>query len=251
MAEKKGGDLKAFYVVLGVTALIAVAAFGWSASRSGLSGVATQPIDAILEAEIADIQALVDMAAGVVRGDPEAPIMILEFGDFQCPACQQFATEIKPQIDLAFVEEGVSRFVFHDFPLVRDHPHAFLAARAARCARDQGEQYFWPYHDRLFSLQSIWSVSQAPPLSAFENYAATIGLNTEVFEGCLRSDRYADVVSANMRLGRELGVNRTPTILVSKEGGRSAVRMVGVSNFEGFQEVIDRLLEEEDEGDGL
>jgi protein-disulfide isomerase len=172
----------------------------------------------------------------------------LEFGDFQCPACQQFATFVKPQVDLAYVDEGVARFVFHDYPIVSGHPYAFLAARAARCALDQGEQYFWPFHDQLFSHQSTWSVSQSPPMNAFESYAAAIGLDVDDFAGCLDSDRHAEVVSANMRLGTELGVSGTPTIFVSKGGGMG-VRVNRWNEFAAFQEVIDRLLEE-DSGDG-
>jgi protein-disulfide isomerase len=244
VAEKKGGDLKAFYWVLGATAVIAVGAVGWSATGGGMSSAATQPVLSIVEGEIEDLQALVAMATGVERGDPDAPITIMEFGDFQCPACQQFATFIKPQVDLNYVEQGVARFVFHDYPLTAGHPHAFFAARAARCAFDQGEENFWPFHDQLFSHQATWAMSQNPPINAFESYASAIGLDERPFTSCLESDRHADVVSANMRLGMELGVSGTPTIFVSKGGGMG-VRVVRWSEFEGFKDVIDRLLAED------
>ena len=181
-------------------------------------------------------------------GIPNAPITILEFGDFQCPACQQFATLIKPQIDFAYVDAGIARFVFHDYPVVSAHPYAFLAARGARCALDQGEQYFWPFHDQLFAHQSTWSLSQGSPMNAFESYAATVGLDVNDFANCLDSDRHADVVSANLRLGMELGVNGTPTIFVSRGGGRS-VRVTRWNEFESYQDVIERMMEEE-AGDG-
>ena len=184
------------------------------------------------------------MATGVERGDPDAPITILEFGDFQCPACQQFATFVKPQIDLAYVEGGIARFEFHDFPLA-GHPHAFFAARAARCALDQGEEYFWPYHDQLFAHQATWSASPSPPARAFEDYASAIGLNVEDFAECLNSDRHADVISANMRLGSELGVTGTPTIFVSKGDGGS-VRVSRWNEFEAIKSVVDRMVGEEE-----
>ena len=249
MAEKKGGDLKAFYWVLVGTAVIAVGAVGWSTMGGGVSSAATQPILSIVEGEIEDLQTLVAMATGVERGDPDAPISILEFGDFQCPACQQFASFVKPQVDLAYVDEGVASFVFHDYPIISAHPHAFFASRAARCALDQGDQYFWPFHDQLFSQQAAWSLSQSPPINAFESYAAAIGLDVEDFTSCLQSDRHADVVSANMRLGIELGVSGTPSIFVSKKGGGTAVRVIRWNEFEGVAEVVDRLLEE-GAGDG-
>ncbi len=236
-------------MVLGVTAVIAVGALAWSVLGGGLRSAATQPIVGIVEGELEDLGALVEMATGVERGDPNAPITILEFGDFQCPACQQFATFVKPQLDLAYVDQGIARFVFHDYPIVSGHPHAFLAARGARCALAQGEQYFWPFHDQLFAHQSTWSFSQGPPTNAFEDYAATIGLDVGDFENCLDSDRFADVVSANMRLGIELGVSGTPTVFVSKGGGMG-VRVTRWSEFDGFKTVIERLLEE-DAGDGI
>ena len=244
MADQKGSDLKGFYMVLGAAAVIGAGALAWSALGSGLGSAATQPILSIVEGEMEDIEALVAMATGVERGDPNAPITILEFGDFQCPACQQFATFVKPQIDLAYVETGIARFVFHDYPIVSGHPHAFLAARGARCALDQGDEYFWPFHDQLFSHQSTWAMSQGPPTNAFEDYAATLGLDVDDFANCLGGDSHADVVSANMRLGIELGVSATPTIFVSKGSGM-AVRVVRWNEFEGFQTVIERLLEED------
>jgi protein-disulfide isomerase len=250
VAEKKGGDLKAFYWVLVGTAVIAVGAVGWSALGGGLSSASTQPNMSIVQGEVDDLQALVAMATGIERGDPDAPITILEFADFQCPACQQFATFVKPEIDLAYVESGIASFVFHDYPLTDGHPHSFFAARAARCALDQGEQHFWPFHDQLFSHQATWAMSTSPPANAFESYAAAIGLDVNDFSGCLKSDRHADGVSANMRLGIELGVSGTPTIFVSKKGGGSGIRVIRWSEFAGFQEVIDRLLEE-DAGGGV
>ena len=86
------------------------------------------------------------------------------------------------------------------------------------------------------------------PMNAFEDYAATIGLDVGDFASCLDSDRFADVVSANMRLGIELGVSATPTIFVSRGGGMG-VRVNRWNEVDAFKTVIDRLLEE-DAGDG-
>ena len=243
VAEKKGGNLKGFYWVLGATAVIAVGSLGWSMLGGVGSSVATTPIASIVGGEMEDLGALVEMATGVERGDPNAPITILEFGDFQCPACQQFATLIKPQIDLAYVDEGIARFVFHDYPVVSAHPHSFLASRGARCALDQGEQYYWPFHDQLFAHQSTWSLSRGSPMNAFESYAATVGLDVDDFADCLDSDRHAEVVSANLRLGMELGVSGTPTIFVSQGGGRS-IRVTRWNEFESYQTVIERMMED-------
>ena len=246
MADNNSGNLKSFYLVLGAVGVIAAGAVGWSFLSGTLSAAATELIPEIVSGEIEDINALIELATGVERGDPDAPITIMEFGDYQCPACQQFATMTKPQVDVAYVQGGTARFVFHDFPL-SGHPHSFLAARAARCALDQGDDYYWPYHDQLFGHQSTWSASQSAPLRAFESYAGAIGLDVDDFAGCLNSDRHADVVSANMRLGMELGVTGTPTIFISKGNGM-ATRVNRWGELAGFSSIIDRLMEDSGEG---
>ncbi len=223
-------------------AAIAAAAIGWSVSRGPLSSAAMEPIQSIVTGEIEDLATLITMARGVERGDPNAPITILEFADFQCPACAEFAAFVKPEIELAYVQEGIARFIFHDYPFVSGHPYAFLAARGARCALDQGEQHFWSFHDQLFSHQPTWSLSRSPPLGAFESYAGAIGLDLEVFAACLNSDRHADVVSANLRLALEMAVDGTPSILVSKDGGRG-INVIRWNEFAGVQEVVERLME--------
>ena len=243
VAEKKSEDLKWFYLVLGATAVLAIGVLGWPL-LSGRSSTATEPIAGILSGDLEDVEALIGLATGIERGDPDAPITILEFADFQCLSCQYFATVVKPQIDLAYVDEGVARFAFHDWPLVNLHAHAFFASRAARCALDQGDQYFWPFHDQLFAHQSTWSLSQTAPVNAFESYAAVVGLDVDDFASCLAGDRHADVISANMRLGQQLGVDRTPTLFVSTGRGM-ATRVERWSEFEAFEEVIERLLEED------
>ena len=188
-----------------------------------------------------DPERLVELAQGITRGDPDAPLTILEFGDYQCPACGAFASGVKPLVDVAYIESGRARFVFYDFPLTEIHPHAFLAARAARCAGDQGG--YWEYHDVLFRNQPSWS-AQSQIVSTLVDYASEAGLAAAPFETCLRSDRHAQVVSANMRLGRELGVPGTPTIMV-RGASDTAVRL----DSHDFQSIL-AAVEALDEGTG-
>lgn len=214
-------------------------AAGLVLSGCGMTGdTALQPMD--LPDIANDNQALVELAQGVTMGDPNAPITLVEFADFQCPGCAGFASMMKPQIDLAYIESGQAKFVFYDFPLIAIHPHAFLAARAARCAGDQ--ELFWQYHNALFRYQSRWSLSASPPIDLFEDYAAEVGLDQAMFSGCLRSDAHAAVVSANMILGQQLGVNGTPTLMVSRGSGMA--RQVQANSFEGLQRIMDELLAE-------
>jgi protein-disulfide isomerase len=214
-------------------------AAGLVLSGCGMTGdTALQPMD--LPDIANDNQALVELAQGVTMGDPNAPITLVEFADFQCPGCAGFASMMKPQIDLAYIESGQAKFVFYDFPLIAIHPHAFLAARAARCAGDQ--ELFWQYHNALFRYQSRWSLSASPPIDLFEDYAAEVGLDQGAFASCLRSDRHAETVTANMILGEQLGVTGTPSVMVSSGGGMA--RQIPANSFEAIQDVVTGLLAE-------
>ena len=92
---------------------------------------------------------------------------------------------------------------------------ADIAARAARCADDQ-DQYF-NYQGMLYRNQIGWAMSPTTPLDTFIEYAEMLGLDTRVYESCLKSDRHAEVVTANLRLGEALGINGTPTIHVGTD----------------------------------
>lgn len=195
--------MKRFYVVLGIVAVVGAAVVA-VALRGGTPVI--EPVDL---GEITD-QALVDLAQGVVYGDPDAPITIMEFADYQCGSCAYFAQNVKPFVDKDYIETGRAKLVLHDFPLDK-HPHAFLAARAVRCAGDQ-ERYF-EYHDEVFRTQMDWS-GMANPAGHFKDLAGDIDLDRRAFGRCLDSDMHADVVTANRRLGERLGVGGTPAIFV-------------------------------------
>jgi len=207
-----GSDMTKLYVILGALAVIGVGVVGYSVGR-GDSGAATAPvaIPGIQE----DMERLAELAQGVTKGDENAAVTIIEFGDYQCPGCQMFAQQVKPQIELSLVETGRAQFVFYDFPLVGIHPNAFLAARAARCADDQGR--FWEYHDNLFRNQPRWA-ALTNPAGLFEEYSRTLELDDDAFAACLNSDRHAELVTANMELGEVLRVPSTPTVLIEYGG---------------------------------
>lgn len=225
--------MKKVYLVLGVVAVIGVAVTVWSVATSTLSGAVTAPVEV---EGIEDSERLVELAQGVTLGDEDAPVTIVEFGDYQCPGCGSFAANVKPQIQLMLVDPGLAKFVYYDFPLIQIHPHAFLAARAARCAGDQGR--YWDYHDLVFRMQARWS-GQANAAGAFQDYAASVDLDGAEFRACLQSDRHAEVVTANMHLGAQLGVSGTPTVLVN--AGNQVRRVSG--DFVSIQNAVQELTE--------
>lgn len=224
-----------FYYILGIVAVIGVGIVAWSVGSQAMGTAATQPVDV---EGLDDMATLVELARGVTEGDANAPITIMEFADYSCPACGQFALVTKPQVLKQYIETGKAKFVYQDFPLTSIHPHSFLAARAARCAEDQ--EKFWDYQDLLFRHQSEWATKSSVN-GDLKNFAEQGGLDVDAFESCLNSEAHADVVSANLRLATELGINSTPTIMVSAGG---MARMLGGYDFRAVQTEVERLLTE-------
>jgi protein-disulfide isomerase len=203
-------NLKPFYIILGIVAVVGIAGLAYAMLGRGARGAATEPVDL---SGIENPQELVARARGVAAGPADAPVQVLVFSDYMCPYCAQFALSVEKQIKSEFVEDGRVQFVYYDFPLGGAHIHSFLAARAARCAEDQDR--FWEYHDLLFARQSSWMVERTAPIGTLNAYADELGLNGNEFRGCLNSDRHADLVTANYVLGAQLGVNATPWVFVN------------------------------------
>jgi len=142
-----------------------------------------------------------DVALGdaPVRGSRNAPVMIVEFADYQCPYCQQMHPELKIlQQELA----GKVAVAFKDFPLAM-HANAEKAAEAARCAGEQGK--YWDFHDTLFHNSDNLEVAQ------IKQYARDLKLNQSNFEACLDSGKEAAAVQKDQAQGKQLGVRATPS----------------------------------------
>ena len=202
-AAKKRSPLTPLYLLLG---LIVIAGAGVLFTQTRKAGkAANAPVAVNISPQ--ELQRLPGMSIG--RAD--APLTILEFADFQCPGCREWATFMEPLIKERLVNTGRARYVFYDFPL-NIHPNGFIASRAGRCGNEQGK--FWEYHDALFLNQAKWSYEK-DPVPAFVEYAGAAGLDADRFEECIRSDRFAKEVSESFKLGESLGVGGTPTIFVN------------------------------------
>jgi protein-disulfide isomerase len=146
---------------------------------------------------------------GVSLGDPQAPVVVREFADYQCPACAQFS-EVAQRLKADYIEPGKVRLVFFDFPL-EQHRNAVPSAQAARCAADQ--EAYWPMHELLFARQERWADSSAPQ-ALFADYARELNLDSELFERCLSSGRHLDAVQRSLQAARQLRLSSTPTVFV-------------------------------------
>jgi protein-disulfide isomerase len=219
-APAKQSSLTPFYVIIGVVALAGVAALLFQMRDRG--SAATEPIPVAIDpAELSRVQ-------GISVGRADAPVVIYEFADFQCPGCGQFASFVAPLIKERLVEPGLVRYVYYDFPL-SGHSHAFLASRAARCANAQGR--FWEYHDLLYARQASWS-GLRDASDFFVELAGAAGLDEGQFEQCLRSDQFAEEVTRSLRLGESLGVQGTPTLFVNGK------RLQEIPSFEELERVV-------------
>ena len=203
MAAAPGG-VNRFYLILGVVALAGVALLAWLASGSG--GVSIPANVAVQPSDTAGF-------GGYVLGSADAPVEVVEYADYECPACQQFEVVQFPAVRRQLIDAGKVRWVYRDFPL-EIHRFARLAAHAAACADEQGK--FWEMHNRIYEGHSDWSAGgNAAP--AFRDYATEIGLDVDRYDECMESARYAGRIQASVEQGSALGVGSTPSFLI---GGR-------------------------------
>lgn len=202
--KPRRNPLLPFYVILGVVAL-AGAGLLFRQMGGGGGGAATELQPVVLSPE------QLQRVPGISQGQPNAPVVLMEFADFQCPACAEFATYYKPLMK-DYVDNGTVRFVWYDFPLVEIHQNAMLASRAGRCANEQNR--FWEFHDFVFSRQQLWAETN-DAADRFIGIAQEAGLDRGVFAQCLRSDKYQREVSEARQLGSTLGVGGTPTLFVN------------------------------------
>lgn len=163
-----------------------------------------------------------------VRGPADAAVTIIEYSDFQCPACALYY----PIVEKLLSESTTTvRFVYRHFPLYPlPHKNAFLASQASEAAGIQGK--FWEMYQLLFENQHAWE-SLPNPQSVFEGYAERIGLNSEAFKRDMASDAVKKRVQADRDEAITLGINSTPTFFVN---GKAIINPQG---YEAFKKIIE------------
>ena len=196
------GPGRVFYLGLGLVVIGGAAAL--LLARGGDSGPIEIPMG------IAETEA--DANAGVSAGPADAPVTLIEFADFQCPACARFYAFSGRMIKQNYVDGGGPvRWVYYDFPLDQ-HPHAIPAALAARCAGEQGR--YWQMHDVIYARQTDWTPKD-DARGDFADYAGEIGLDKGAYNECMKERRHLERIFAAAKYGQRLGVNSTPTLFVN------------------------------------
>jgi protein-disulfide isomerase len=152
---------------------------------------------------------------GTSAGDPNAPVRIDVYEDFQCPACVRYTEEVESQIMSELVASGQVYYTFHHFPFLDDGSfvkESDQAANASMCANEQDR--FWDYHDILFAN---WSGENQGAFSdrRLLAMAERLGLDMDAFESCFQANRYQAEINADLESGRSLGITGTPAVLVN------------------------------------
>lgn len=156
------------------------------------------------------------MAGDATRGSADAPVVVIEFTDFQCPYCRRHHEGTQATLNKKFVETGQVRWVFKHFPL-SSHPQAPAAGVAAECAGLQGK--FWEMGDQLFATVDDWSVADPDPV--FTALATGLGLDAESFAACMVDPEMMAIVEADMASGAAY-VQGTPTFII-RAGNRGQI----------------------------
>lgn len=220
---RKADSKRWFYVLIAVLLIVGIATIGYQATRP-------------TAATVFEMDSTITLVAnqGHVIGSETAPVEVVEFADFECPACGQFATITEPDVRARLVNTGMIRFRFMDFPL-EGHRNTRAAHMAAWCASDQGK--FWEMHDAIFATQDRWSTyATSRPLPVFESLAQQIGLDVQQYATCMETRKFLGQIQSNVDEGLRRGVNSTPTFFI---GNRKVATTVSYDEFR--QHVNDAL----------
>jgi protein-disulfide isomerase len=192
-----------FYYVLGAIVLIGASILGYSMMRKPADVVATDAVTPVTP---------IGKAEGYLIGKPDAPVKILEFADFECPGCGNFANVTEPDVRKRLIETGLANMTFYDFPLPQ-HRNSQAASNAAACAADQGK--FWEMHDAIYASQDRWDgTATKSPDKVLKQVAAQIpGIKADQFDQCVDTKKTQAKIQAHLKLAEARQIGATPTFI--------------------------------------
>ncbi len=182
--------------------------------------------------EIAAIGSMPPVTSGdFVLGEANAPVTIVEYGDFQCPFCGKFFKDTEPTLRENYIKTGKVKFIYRDFAFLGQE--SFWASNAARCAGEQGK--FWQYHDYLYSNQRGENQG-AFSKNNLKSFAVALSLDAGKFNACMDSDKYLEEIKKETKAGGEAGVQGTPANFIN------SVLYAGALPTATFTQIIDAEL---------
>ncbi len=165
-----------------------------------------------------------------MKGPPAASVLIYEISDFQCPFCAEFAQTVYPKIDSTFIRTGQVQWVFVHLPMP-NHANAWAASEASLCAGALGDR-FWAMHGRIFGGQDEWTVAD-DPAAVFARYARDVGIAPDAYADCVREDRVASLILADVIFAASTRVSGTPMFIINNER-----TIVGLKSFEEWRDLL-------------
>jgi protein-disulfide isomerase len=175
-----------------------------------------------------------------IIGNPDAPVTLIEFGDFQCEFCARFAKIAEPDINATYIQTGKANMVFKHF--VTHGADSITAAIASQCANEQ--DHFWNFYKTAYENQGPENSGWANTENMKEFASQIPGLDTQIFDTCIDSQKYKSMVDNDMTLGVSLGMQGTPSFIIVKNDGSKAETLLGAQPFPSFQSIIDKKSKE-------
>jgi protein-disulfide isomerase len=201
-----------------------------------INGQPGAPVPTAAAAPVNDNVKLTNVT-GYVLGKADAPLTMVEFTDLQCPFCRQFHTQAFEQIKKDYIDTGKLRYISRDFPLDSIHPYALAAARASRCAADQGK--FWEMRHAILVNNATLSND------VFATFAGDLKLNVNTFKTCTAdTSKFQAEIQKDLSEGSGVGIQGTPSFVIGKTSanGLDGVRFVGAQPFSAFDAKLKELL---------
>ena len=175
------------------------------------------------------------------RGDPNAPVTIYEYSDYECPFCARHVIQTEPALLAGFAESGAVKFVFRDMPLSSLHANALPASIAANCMAEQDIVLFWQMHDKLFRTQSEWAPREEA-LSYFAELAQELGADPTQYGSCIaNSGALVEKVNASLEEARSFGFTGTPSFRFVHEESGEAFALSGAQPYDTFSDWIETI----------
>lgn len=212
-----------FYIVIAVIAVGGIAALTYISTRNSAQTVS--PIDPTLPPVRSE---------GYVLGSPQAPVEVVEFADFECPACAQFAAVTEPDVRSRLVNTGQIRVRFVDFPLSM-HRNTWNASRAAACADEQGQ--FWAMHDVIYANQDRWNgEATSNPDKVLKELARSVAMDQGKFESCVESKRTQAKIQAHLAIAEQRQIQQTPSFIIGSQMAPGAL------TYDHFKQLVDQAI---------
>lgn len=171
-----------------------------------------------------------------ILGSLDAPITIIEFGDYQCPQCNKWYHNVKPDIEEKYIQTGKANLIFVDLAFFG--PDSAKAAQATYCADEQGR--YWEYHNMLYSNQKGINDGWAN-IENLKKFASGLNLDIESFNNCLDSGKYQKRVDNNVEVAKKNGASGTPTFIIVSSSGNQE-RIEGAQPFSVFKQTLDSMI---------